>query len=1267
MTETYQDILLMILEELAEEQRKKFKLKLGDTELRKGYANIPKGRLEKADVTDMVDLLIRYYQEEYAVEVVINVLDHINDKDLAERLRRKSAEDHRANYVASVKEKFRRVKDYNSRPGEWVSLEDHYTKLFIVKKHHQAEDKEHELLSRGKRHMEIMRKPSSFANSHVNVEDLFDTLSDGTITRKVILQGIAGIGKTATVSKIMYDWSSGRLYQGRFDYIFHWSCRELNQRTEKLSLAQLILQNWGHPKPEIGEILSCPDKVLFVIDGFDELKFPEDYDKSKSLSCDLNTPHSTAAAVVESLLSSKSLSEACLLVTTRPLAVGMLETHMQGDLWAEIVGFLEEDRKEFFKKFFKDEEKAAFAYSYIQENDVVFTMCFIPLICWIVCTTLSLRLRHSEALDQKVSTTTEIFTYFVATLLQSHGCAQTSTQDLFHNLGSLAYAGVRDQKVLFDESTLRKCNLEVSKGPSTFLTELLQADIFVETIYSFVHLTVQELFAALFTFWNKEKASELLKEAFVENKSHLILTVRFLFGLNNDKSLKPLKRYYETCMGISKNELLKWTKKALLICQEQGEQNHLLLELLHCLFEIQDEEFVISALEEIKEVVFLENNLGQDDQQVILYTLQHAKEFNQLKLGSLKERDMMKLVPLLGKCKQIQITLDNLPEDTAIAICDHVIPAHPGIVALDVNRIQGSEEFVKSLKNSLLDSDCRLESVGFNIENPRLQAFQDICQHLATYRSPRKFLLFRRYEEDEIHFGYEAKDEEKSGKSAVLACLPEECFLELTMWVTSTFTPLALCLDENSINDELMKTICENLNSTNYQLQSLSLRSCSITQESMANICSLFLCNTAVSLDLQSNPVGDEGVKLLATCLKSKGCCLEKLSLSSAALTEDCVPAITSLFSRKNTLIWLDLSFNHLGDGGVKALCSALKDKESHLEKLMIFLPTEYMGPNPEVSTQTKLLMVSVQGLVYRWKCMQIKIRQPKIETNSALFSSASTWRQQELENRELQLIKQMALCNFSHSQDCPDYLRSAEMTEVMMNTTSMDEIGLSPRKDGLSYQIFPDPSDFDRYCKLKDRLPSIVVEPTEGDVESEDQHKTYALNMGLGGSEDRHSPPPTQSQRFHTVLQRRKRKELPVCTQGSSCIDKERRSHAASSMDLGGGEVQNSFATHLPTSATNKAQVLQTTVSFATQRRVIPRAGAPGDIGHGYAREFTAAPMPLNCSISMSESSPTGSTTPAPTSSREKLSRQCSTVHTSAYVGVTYVTRGVCVIYSHP
>ncbi|KAG9333532.1 hypothetical protein JZ751_011412, partial [Albula glossodonta] len=43
-------------------------------------------------------------------------------------------------------------------------------------------------------------------------------------------------------------------------------------------------------------------------------------------------------------------------------------------------------------------------------------------------------------------------------------------------------------------------------------------------------------------------------------------------------------------------------------------------------------------------------------------------------------------------------------------------------------------------------------------------------------------------------------------------------------------------------------------------------------------------------------------------------------------------------------------------------------------------------------------------------------------------------------------------------------------MTEVMINGTAMEDMH---------------PSDFERCCKLKDRLPSIVVEPTEGEVES--------------------------------------------------------------------------------------------------------------------------------------------------------------------------------------
>ncbi|XP_012688492.1 protein LBH [Clupea harengus] len=67
----------------------------------------------------------------------------------------------------------------------------------------------------------------------------------------------------------------------------------------------------------------------------------------------------------------------------------------------------------------------------------------------------------------------------------------------------------------------------------------------------------------------------------------------------------------------------------------------------------------------------------------------------------------------------------------------------------------------------------------------------------------------------------------------------------------------------------------------------------------------------------------------------------------------------------------------------------------------------------------------------------------------------------------------------------CPVFVPSGEMTEVIISSSPIEDMRLSPNKDRLTFQIFPDPSDFERCCKLKDRLPSIVVEATEGEVES--------------------------------------------------------------------------------------------------------------------------------------------------------------------------------------
>uniref|UniRef100_A0A670JMM7 Pyrin domain-containing protein n=1 Tax=Podarcis muralis TaxID=64176 RepID=A0A670JMM7_PODMU len=78
--------LLGTLENLANYNLRKFKYYLNSLPIKEGYSNIPRGRLEKADPMDLTQLLLGYYNEHYAVEVVLTVLKSINQRDLERNL-----------------------------------------------------------------------------------------------------------------------------------------------------------------------------------------------------------------------------------------------------------------------------------------------------------------------------------------------------------------------------------------------------------------------------------------------------------------------------------------------------------------------------------------------------------------------------------------------------------------------------------------------------------------------------------------------------------------------------------------------------------------------------------------------------------------------------------------------------------------------------------------------------------------------------------------------------------------------------------------------------------------------------------------------------------------------------------------------------------------------------------------------------------------------------------------------------------------------------
>lgn len=85
MPKSIRQCLEETLEDLTEDELRKFKANLHEFPVKPGYDNIPRGRLQKADALDLSDLLLSFYTD-YAVEVTTAVLRRCQCKPQAEKL-----------------------------------------------------------------------------------------------------------------------------------------------------------------------------------------------------------------------------------------------------------------------------------------------------------------------------------------------------------------------------------------------------------------------------------------------------------------------------------------------------------------------------------------------------------------------------------------------------------------------------------------------------------------------------------------------------------------------------------------------------------------------------------------------------------------------------------------------------------------------------------------------------------------------------------------------------------------------------------------------------------------------------------------------------------------------------------------------------------------------------------------------------------------------------------------------------------------------------